>query len=250
LAISASKTFLSIVIPAHNEERRLPTALEKIHAFLQTQSYACEIIVVENGSTDRTLALARDFVRKIPNLHVIQETQRGKGLAVRSGMLAASGAYRFFADVDLSMPIEQVNRFLPPQLSDYDVAIGSREALGAVRYGEPSYRHLTGRIFNSMVRWMALPGLQDTQCGFKCFRGDVAERVFPLQTMTGWSFDVEVLYIARLLGYDISEIPIDWYYNGDSRVRLFDDSLRMAMDLMQIRRNAAQGLYDPSLRPG
>ena len=250
LVTSEEKFFLSIVIPVHNEERRLPDALERIHSFLKDQSYESEIIVVENGSTDHTFQIARRASTSIPNLTVIQETQRGKGLAVRSGMLAARGTYRFFADVDLSMPIEEVNKFIPPQLPRMDISIGSREAPGSVRYDEPAYRHLTGRVFNTIVRWMALPGLQDTQCGFKCFRGEVAERVFPLQTMTGWSFDVEVLFIARRLGYQIIEVPINWYFNPDSRVRILDDSLRMALDLLKIRRNALQGRYDTPLQPG
>ena len=148
------------------------------------------------------------------------------------------------------MPIEEVSRFLPPNLSNIEVAIGSREAPGAVRYNEPPHRHLTGRVFNTIVRWLAMPGLQDTQCGFKCFRGDIAEKVFPLQTMTGWSFDVEVLYIARRLGYQIVEVPIHWYYNPDSRVRLVQDSLQMALDLLHIRMNGLQGRYGTPLQSG
>jgi len=119
-----------------------------------------------------------------------------------------------------------------------------------VRYNEPAYRHIIGRVFNTMVRWMALPGLQDTQCGFKLFRADVAERVFPLQTLTGMSFDVEVLFIARRMGYCISEVPVNWYFNSDSRVRVVQDSMRMGSDLLQIRRNAREGLYDAPLRSG
>jgi hypothetical protein len=157
-------------------------------------------------------------------------------------MLAARGEYRIICDVDFSMPVEEINRFIPPTLSA-DIAIGSREAPGAIRYNEPAYRHTIGRIFNFMVRMMALPGLQDSQCGFKCFRADVAEKIFPLQTLTGMSFDVEILFIARKFGYRIVEVPIPWYFNADSRVRLVDDSLRMAMDLIQIRRNARHGLY-------
>jgi hypothetical protein len=141
------------------------------------------------------------------------------------------------------MPIKEINRFIPPLLADMDVAIASREAKGAVRYGEPVYRHLIGRIFNSMVRWLALPGLQDTQCGFKCFRREVATDVFSRQTFTGMSFDAEVLFIARQRGWRIVEIPIPWYFNPDSRVRLVDDSLRMAIDLLTIRRNARRGVY-------
>ena len=233
---------LSIVIPVHNEENRLPQALEKIVPFLRAQPYPAEIIVVENGSEDRTLELAQEAAREIPFLHVFHEEARGKGLAVKRGMLEAVGAYRFICDVDLSMPIEEVNKFIPPAL-DAPVAIGSREADGAVRYNEPQYRHFIGRIFNTMVRSLTLPGLQDTQCGFKCFRADVANEVFPLQSLGGMSFDVEVLFIARRKGYKIVEVPINWYFNADSRVRLVDDSLNMALDLFTIRRNARNGLY-------
>jgi hypothetical protein len=119
---------------------------------------------------------------------------------------------------------------------------------GAVRIGEPPYRHFIGRVFNAIVRLLALPGLQDTQCGFKCVRGDVAERIFPCQTLEGMSFDVEMLFIARRMGYHISEVPIDWYFDADSRVRLFQDSLRMFLDLIAIRRNAARGLYNGAPR--
>jgi glycosyltransferase involved in cell wall biosynthesis len=236
--------FLSIVIPAHNEETRLPEALEKIFAFFETQSYSAEVVVVENGSQDRTLQIAQDYALRCPNLSVFHEDRRGKGLAVKRGMLEARGEYRFICDVDLSMPIEQVNRFLPPSLDQVDIAIGSREAPGAVRYNEPAYRHFIGRGFNTLVRLLALPGLQDTQCGFKCFRAAVAEEIFPLQTMGGMSFDVEVLFAARRRGYKILEVPIDWYFNADSRVRLWHDSSRMATDLLAIRRNALRGIYD------
>jgi dolichyl-phosphate beta-glucosyltransferase len=242
--------FLSIVIPAHNEEHRLPPSLVKIDAFLQSQTYSAEVLVVENGSRDRTLEVAHEFTRRAPYLRVIREEQRGKGLAVRRGMLEAHGEYRFICDADLSMPIEQVNRFLPPALSQPDVVIGSREIQGAVRYLEPAYRHFIGRGFNTFVRWMALPGLQDTQCGFKCFCARAAEEVFSRQTLTGMSFDVEVLFIARHLGYKIQEVPIDWYFDPDSRVRLFQDSLAMFLDLLTIRRNARQGIYDAPGRSG
>lgn len=236
--------FLSIILPAHNEERRLPITLDQIDAFLQKQAYAAEVIVVENGSSDGTLEIARAFAARRAYTRVLHEECSGKGLAVRAGMLAARGAYRIFCDVDFSMPVSEINRFLPPAQADSQVAIASREARGAVRYGEPYLRHLSGRVFNTLVRQIALPGLQDTQCGFKCFRGDIAAEVFPLQTNTGWTFDVEVLYIARRHGYQISEIPIPWYYNPESKVRLARDSWRMIRDLLTIRRNARAGLYD------
>jgi dolichyl-phosphate beta-glucosyltransferase len=237
--------FLSIIFPAHNEERRLPETLEKTAAFLKTQSYQGEILVVENGSKDHTLEIAQEYAQKIPFLHVIHEEARGKGLAVRRGMLEAQGEYRFFADVDLSMPIENVNLFIPPALPHVDISIGSREAPGAVRYNEPHYRHWIGRIFNSMVRILALPELNDTQCGFKCFRAAVAEDLFCYQTFEGMSFDVEILFIGKLRGYKMVEVAIPWYFNPDSRVRLLEDSARMAFDLLQIRQNAHSGKYNP-----
>ena len=235
---------LSIIIPAHDEEHRLPQTLKKISAFLAAQPYQAEVLVVENGSNDATLAIAEQYAQQEASIHVMHLARSGKGLAVREGMLAAQGEYRFICDADLSMPIEEVNKFLPPVLSDFDVAIASREAPGAKRYDEPAYRHLIGRVFNTLVRLVALPGLQDTQCGFKCFHAPVAEKVFRLQTFEGWSFDVEVLYIALMLGYKIIEVPINWYHIPGSRVKLFRDSARMAMDIMAIRQNAKCGLYN------
>lgn len=239
-----SETFLSIIIPAHNEVNRLGPTLEAIGNFLGNQDYSAEILVVENGSQDDTLAIAQSYIEKIPNLRVFFEERRGKGLAIKRGMLESYGKYRFLCDADLSMPIEQVNRFIPPALVSVDIAVGSREVEGSHRYDEPEYRHVIGRIFNAMVRWLVLPGLQDTQCGFKCFSGEVAERVFPLQTLDGMSFDAEVLFIARKMGYDIQEVGIDWYFNADSRVRLIEDSMRMAFDLLTIRWNALRGRYE------
>ncbi len=236
--------FLSLIFPAHNEEGRLPATLEQTAEFLNGQAYASEIIVVENGSSDRTLEIARAYAEKMPNLRVFHEEQRGKGLAVRRGMLEATGAYRMFLDVDLSMPISEVSRFFPPALPDVEIAIASREAPGAVRYDEPAYRHLVGRGFNLLVRLLALPGLQDSQCGFKCFRGDLAEELFRLQTITGWTFDVEVLFIARRRGYRIIEIPIAWYHNMNSKMRVLEGSVQMFTDLWAIRRNGWLGKYE------
>lgn len=138
-------TLLSIIIPAHNEERRLSETLPRVLQFLRTQNYAAEVLVVENGSHDRTAAVVEELARSEPRLQLLREARRGKGLAVRRGMLAARGAFRFMCDADLSMPIEQVVRFLPPQLAEFDVAIGSREISGAVRFGEPAFTHLRGR---------------------------------------------------------------------------------------------------------
>jgi dolichyl-phosphate beta-glucosyltransferase len=237
------KPYLSIIIPAYNEAARLPASLEQIDAFLRNQTYSAEIIVVENSSTDDTLQLCQAMQQHIKNLIVLHEDKRGKGWAVRRGMQVAKGEYRFICDADLSMPIEELPRFFPPLLKDARVAIASREAPGAQRFSEPEYRHIIGRVFNWMVRLIVLPGLQDTQCGFKCFRADVAEQVFPLVGITGWTFDVEALFIARRLGYPIVEIPIPWYYNPHSNISVLRDSLQMGTDLFKIRWNALTGKY-------
>lgn len=237
--------FLSIVIPAHNEENRLPNTLEQISNFLQKQAFTWEVIVVENGSSDRTYEIAKTFSEQNQNLIVIKNVARGKGLAIQRGVREASGTYIFLCDADLSMPIEEITKFLPPQLQNIDIAIASREAPGAVRYEEPYYRHFTGRVFNTLIRLLVLPGLQDTQCGFKCLRAEVAREILPYQTLTGWAFDVEMLYIARHRGYTVVEIPIHWYYNADSKISVVRDSLRMFLDLLLIRRNARRGLYAP-----
>lgn len=235
--------YLSLIIPAHNEETRLPDTLRQVLEFAEKQTYALEILVVENGSTDDTFQIAQDYARRHANIRVLQNNQKGKGRAVRQGMLAAGGEYRFMCDVDFSMPVGEISRFLPPILEDYDIAIASREAPGAVRYAEPSYRHFIGRIYNGLIRFLALPGLQDTQCGFKCFRGEVAEQLFRRQTLPGWSFDVEILFIARQLGYKVVELPIHWYYNPHSKIRVVKDSFKMGVDLLTIRLNGIRGVY-------
>jgi len=219
--------------------------------YLNAQSFSSEIMVIENGSNDNTWRIAEDFatswneknINGDPLIQVLQETKRGKGLAVKRGMLAAHGEYRFMCDIDFSMPITEINRFFPPALENFDIAIASRETAGAVRHNEPAYRHLVGRIFNTMIRTLALPGLQDTQCGFKCFRASIAEELFNLQSITGWSFDVEVLYIARKRGYRTIEIPIPWYFNSDSKISVLNDSFQMALDLLWIRINERRGKY-------
>lgn len=241
--IALKPPFLSIVIPAHNEETRLPRALGQAFAFLENQNYASEVVVVENASSDHTLEVAQKFTRNFPSLRVLHEGQPGKGRAIHRGVLEARGEYRFFADVDFSMPVEEINRFLPPACN-CDIAIASREAPGAVRYGEPLYRHFTGRVFNFFIRTLILPGLQDTQCGFKCFRAAAAEDIFRFQTLPGWSFDVELLAIARRHGYTIAEVGIPWYFNADSKINILHDSARMFFDLLTIRANARRGVYD------
>ena len=242
-----STPFLSIIIPAYNEEHRLPHTFETLFSFLECQPFQAEVLVVENGSQDRTFEIASAFARQHPQLMVIRNEARGKGLAVQRGMLAASGTYRFMCDADFSMPPSEIPRFLPPLLDGYDIAIASREAPGAVRYCEPHYRHWVGRGFNTLIRILALPGLHDTQCGFKCFSANAAEILFKQQTLPGWSFDVELLFIARKLGYKVMEIPVPWYFNPESKIRVMKDSFQMGMDLLKIRMNAYRGVYDSKI---
>ena len=189
--------FLTIVIPAYNEEKRLPGSLEKIGNFLREQPYRSEVLVVENGSTDGTSDVVRDFASTVaandPFTVELLHSAQGKGAAVKTGMLVGKGAYLFICDADLSMPIEEVSKFLPPALAagSFDVAIASREIPGAVRYNEPGYRHLMGRVFNLIVRTLIIPGIEDTQCGFKLFTQAAANEIFPYQTINGWGFDPE-----------------------------------------------------------
>lgn len=246
-----SGTFLSIIIPAYNEEKRLPPTLARVVAFLREQPYRAEVLIVENGSTDRTSDVVREFCAtqlraddafEIRLLH----SEKGKGNAVKCGILAGRGAYLLVSDTDLSVPIEESPRFLPPVLDGkgYGIAIASREVPGAKRHGEPIYRHIMGRVFNWLVRLLAVPSINDTQCGFKCFSREAAMLIFPLQRIDGWGFDVELLAIAQHHGVGIIEVPVNWYYRSDSRVRPVMDTITMVKELLLIRRNLRSGVYD------
>ncbi|MGC8878561.1 MAG: dolichyl-phosphate beta-glucosyltransferase [Anaerolineae bacterium] len=240
---SENELFLSIIVPAYNEEKRLPESLPQIIRFVQQQPYKAEVIVVDDGSMDRTADIVRQFQSEAPFLTLHQVEHGGKGHAVKAGMLRARGEYLFLCDSDLSMPIEEVSKFLPPKLERYDVAIASREIAGARRYNEPAYRHLMGRVFNLIVRLFAVRGIQDTQAGFKCFRREAAMQIFPLQRIKGWGFDVECLFIARRRGMRIVEVPINWYYKERSQVRPLYDTWRMLMEVLRVRVNDWRGLY-------
>lgn len=243
--------FLSIIIPAYNEELRLPPTLARIATFLRAQPYTAEVLVVENGSTDNTVGAVQHFIQEHLflgdpfSIRLLQSTP-GKGAAVKHGMLKAKGDYLIMSDADLSVPIEDTPKFLPPVLAagSFDIALASREVAGAVRHGEPGYRHLMGRVFNFLVRVMAVPKIQDTQCGFKCFTRAAAQQLFPLQRIDGWGFDVEVLHIAARHGLCMVEIPANWYYGANSRVRPVQDTLNMVKELIKIRFNSRRGYYD------
>jgi glycosyltransferase involved in cell wall biosynthesis len=236
---------LSIIIPAYNEQSRLPETLLKAGKFLGNQEYTSEVIVVNNNSTDLTAEIINEYSLSFPFITGIFEATPGKGAAVRAGMKTAQGQYRFMCDADLSMPIDEVNNFIPPKLEGVDIAIASREAKGAVRYQEPLIRHWGGRVMNWLIQLMILPGLNDTQCGFKCFSAAVVEDLFHYQTLPGWAFDIELLFIARQRGYSIQEIPIPWTFDQESKVSAFRDALKILSDIRIILTNHQQGLYDP-----
>lgn len=241
---AGSPPLLTIVVPAYNEERRLPAMLDQVTAYLDTQPYAAEVLVVENGSSDRTTEIAEGFAARVPYVRVLHSA-KGKGAAVRHGMLAGQGEFLYICDSDLAVPIAEVAKFVPPVLQDFDVAIASREAPGACRVGEPAYRHVMGRVYNLFAQALVVPGVKDTQCGFKCFTREAAQAIFAAQVMTGWGFDVEVLFIARRWGYRIVEVPVEWHYGQNSRISPVKDSLRMLGELWRVRRNGWRGVYDP-----
>ena len=244
---------LSIVIPAYNEERRLPTTLVAVNAYLAATDTRAEVLLVDDGSDDNTRSLAEAFAACHSWLRVLTVPHRGKAAAVRAGMLAARGRHVLFSDADLSTPLDFTAALVGELERGYDVAIGSREGLGARRIGEPVYRHVMGRVFNAVVRLLAVPGIRDTQCGFKAFRHDVARDVFSralLHTGDGvisgprvTGFDVEILYITRARGYRIIEIPVQWRHVSGSKVRPAHDAARMFMDVARVRWNALRGRY-------
>lgn len=236
--------FLTLILPAYNESQRLPRSLAAIREYLERGGLAANVIVVDDGSEDGTSDVVQAAARAWPALRLLRTEHRGKGHAVRAGLLAADGVYSFICDADLSMPIEQIARFLPPQRADVRIAIGTREGPGARRFGEPWRRHLMGRVFNALVRALALPGIQDSQCGFKCLRADIGRELAAVQAIDGWGFDVELLYAARRRGYRIEEVPIGWHYEPSSRISPLRDSWRMTREVLAVRRNARQGRYD------
>jgi glycosyltransferase involved in cell wall biosynthesis len=206
---------------------------------------AWEIIVADDGSTDRTAALVGESAATDSRIRLLQCQRHGKGSAVRRGMLEARGAWRFMADADLSMPPDNIARFFgaiallsPPP----SVVIGSREAPGARRIGEPAARHILGRIFNWLVQLVAVPGIRDTQCGFKLFSGEVVDAVFPHARIDSFAFDVELLCLARRAGVRITEVGIDWHCRVDSRVSLWRGAVAF-VDIARVRWNLWMGRY-------
>ncbi len=227
---------LTVVIPAYNEENRIGGTLSLIHEYLSKQDYSYEIIVVDDGSNDGTI----QAVEKIGNdrLKILKnEKNKGKGYSIKRGMLEAIGDYVLFSDADLSTPIEELEKFWKYLDEGYDIVIGSRalkESVLEVR--QPFYRELMGRIFNFIVRHILNFKLRDTQCGFKIFKRDVANKIFSIQKIEGWSFDVEILYIATKLNYRIKEVPVRWINSPLTKVNPFKDAINMFIDITKLRK--------------
>jgi dolichyl-phosphate beta-glucosyltransferase len=227
---------LSVVIPAYNEEKRLPQSLAAVMDFLKKQPYGSQIIISDDGSQDRTVALSEELLNGFPHQVLVTPQNRGKGHAVRQGMLAATGTYVLFTDADLSTPIEEVTRFLTHLEKDQDVVIGSRALPGSqVEVHQNFLRETMGKVFNFIALTWAFKGIHDSQCGFKCFRREAAQKLFSLQKLDGFSFDVEIVYLAQKLGLRLLELPVIWRNSAQSRVQVFRDPLMMFWDVLRIR---------------
>lgn len=235
--------FLSVVIPAFNEAARIGHTLQELRTYLPSILTRWEIRVVDDGSVDETIGIVSNFARQDARIILQREPHRGKGGAVKAGLLAARGDLRFLCDADLSMPVQELSRFLECSLTPCDIVIGSREGASAKRVGEPAHRHVMGRVFNLLVQAAVLPGVNDTQCGFKLFSARAVESIFPAVTIDGWAFDIEALVIGRLRGYRIEELPIEWHYRDRSQVSPLRDPFRMFRDLRAIKANRDDGVY-------
>lgn len=245
---------LSIVIPAYNEQQRLPTTLQAILEFVAKTSYDVEIVVVDDGSTDATVTAIQPLLVTAPQIRLICNDHRGKGYAVRTGVLAAHGAYILLCDADLAVPLDEWPKLQCHLNGGYDVVIGSREGVGARRIGEPWHRHVMGRIFNVIVRLIAVGGIQDTQCGFKAFERSAAHDLFSRVQLYGedakqirgaavTAFDVEVLFLARKQGYRVKEVPVVWRYGTETKVDPVRDAYRNFLDVLRVRWHALRGHY-------
>jgi dolichyl-phosphate beta-glucosyltransferase len=243
-----SELALSVVIPAYNEAARLPATLARVRAYLDARKTPYQLIVVDDGSTDGTADVARAAAGPVELLR--DARNRGKGHAVRAGMLAARGARRLMTDADLSTPIEELARLEAALDEGFDIAIGSRAVAGArIEVHQPAYREAMGRLFNRVVQRLLLPGLNDTQCGFKLFTASAAAVAFGASRLDGFSFDVEALYLARRRGLRIAELPVVWRNSAATRVGLAGGASAF-LDLVRIRVAAARGRYGAPGGPG
>ena len=236
---------LSIVVPAYNEEHRIAPTLARLSAFLVNQPMRWEIVVVDDGSRDATCAVVQAAMARIPNLRLVRQTpNRGKGAAVRRGMLAARGEIRVMWDADSSMRPEELPRLLAPLVERRArIAIASRYVAGAKIEKQPTYRVLWGRLCNKVVRRFLVPAIVDTQCGFKAFTADAARALFSSATIDGWAFDLEILALARRRDIAIEEVGVEWKDDGRSRVNPLVDMWKVIREAFVIRRNLERGVY-------
>jgi len=236
---------LSVIIPAFNEERRLPQTLQEVDQYLEKQGYEYEILVVSDGSTDRTVEKVKGLMSQVENLRLIDNKENhGKGYVVRQGMLEAKGDYRLFMDADNSTSIDHVEKMWPEFEKGIDVVICSRDIEGSViAVSQPLWRKRLGDIFNLIVQTISgLWGMWDTQCGFKGFTKKAAQEIFSKATINRWAFDVEVLVLARKQGFQIKEVPVTWINDSHSRVG-FGGMVKMLLEVVEIRINMLRGLY-------
>jgi glycosyltransferase involved in cell wall biosynthesis len=237
---------LSIVIPAYNEEQRIAPTIERLARFLSAHPVSFELVVVDDGSRDGTVALVEKLAATIPQLRVIaSKPNKGKGSAVRIGMLAATGDIRVMCDADGSMPPQELPKLLAPiVVGDVEIAIGSRYAEGAAAAeSQPLYRRLWSRLCNKVVQRALVPGVRDTQCGFKAFTAAAAIDLFGRATIDGWAFDLEILALARRRCYGIAEIAVTWIDDRRSRVNPIKDMWKVIREAVTIRRNLSRGIY-------
>lgn len=237
---------LSIVIPAFNEQNRIGATLSAMAQYLRERKFRAEIIVVSDGSHDRTPEVVRERTGEIPELSLVElRENRGKGFAVRTGIEKASGRWVLFSDADHSTPIEEFDRFLPFLESGFSIVIGSRALPDSrIEIHQNRIRETMGKSFNFLVQSLVISGLKDTQCGFKAFEREAIRKIISRQRVERFGFDVEILYLAEKLGYSIHEVPVRWINSPQSRVRMFRDSSRMIWDLFRIRGLDIQGMYE------
>ena len=239
------KVFLSVIIPAYNEEKRIPQTLLVIDKYLSVQKYSCEILVVDSGSTDKTASVVNNLTKLIKNLRLINLPEnRGKGWAVTQGMLASSGKYRLFTDADNSTSIEHFSKMQPFLEQGYDIVIGSRALRESViAVPQSLFKRLLGKAGNLFIQLVAVWGIWDTQCGFKVFEEKAANDIFSRLTIPGWGFDVETLAIARLRGYKIKEMPVRWVNDPLSHVTV-RSYFQVLFETMKVRLNLLRKKYD------
>jgi glycosyltransferase involved in cell wall biosynthesis len=240
----------SIIIPAYNEGARVGATLEKVLAYVDKQAWNAEIIAVDDGSRDNTVEIIRGYAEKNPRLRLLQNPgNRGKGYSVRNGMLHAQGELLLFSDADLSAPIEEADKLFGAIAGGADIAIGSRWLRRDLQtQRQPFYRQIFGRVFNLLLRITLGLTYKDTQCGFKAFTRDAAEKIFPLQKIERWGFDPELLYLARKLKFKVAEVPVEWAHSEGTRISPLRDGTRMFVEMLKIRWNALTGKYDGSAK--